>query len=110
MPVQKRSAAPAPPAATGKTAKSAPKKSAAGAKPAGPKVPAKSPTAAATHEAPAKRAATKKAAAPGFDVELNRAEIEREAYLIWAGRGHEHGQSQQDWLAAIELVKARQQS
>ncbi|MBA3973078.1 MAG: hypothetical protein C0504_02535 [Candidatus Solibacter sp.] len=73
------------------------------------KTAAKPVTAAATHKATARRTATKKAAAPAFHVDLHREEVEREAYLIWASRGHEHGQAHEDWLRAIETVKARHQ-
>ena len=100
MPVKKKVEIAAVPAAEPKPAKRATKKAAAAA----PKA-----TAAATHKAPATRA-TKKAAAAVFDAELHRAEIEREAYLAWVSRGHEHGQEHEDWLAAIEIVKARHQA
>jgi hypothetical protein len=70
---------------------------------------AKPATAAATHKAPAKRPAAANPAAPAFSVDAYRAEIEREAYLIWAGRGHKHGQAHEDWLRAIEIVKSRYQ-
>lgn len=99
-------------AAEAKPAKRATKKSASEPKAATARKPAAKPatppvTPAATHKAPAKRTVTKKAAAPAFDVDSHRQEIEREAYLIWVGRGHEHGQAHEDWLRAIEIVKAR---
>jgi transketolase len=110
MPIKNKSEVTTPPAAVDKTAKPAVKKPvAAGAKAASTKTAANPANSAATHKAPARHAAAKKLASPIFDIELHRAEIEREAYLMWAARGHEHGQSQHDWLAAIELVKARQQ-
>ncbi len=110
MPVKKKVEIAAVPAAEPKPAKRATKKAAAAApKATAAKTPAKSATAAATHKAPATRA-TKKAAAAVFDAELHRAEIEREAYLAWVSRGHEHGQEHEDWLAAIEIVKARHQA
>lgn len=109
MPAKKKvEIAPAPAAETKPAAKRTVKKAAApevvAAKP-----PAAKRTAAATHKAPATRAA-KKPAAPGFDIELHRAEIEREAYLLWVNRGHAHGQEHEDWLSAIEIVKARHQA
>ncbi len=72
------------------------------------------PTAAATHKAPARKAAAPKAkaaAAPksAFDAELHRTEIETEAYLLWESRGYTHGQEHEDWLRAVELVRARHQ-
>jgi hypothetical protein len=60
---------------------------------------------AATHIAPAKRSSP--AAAPVFDVEAYRAEIEREAYFLWERRGRKHGHAQEDWGRAIEIVRAR---
>lgn len=91
------------------TKKTAAEPKAAATRKATEKAAAKPITAAATHKAPAKRVVARKAAAPAFDVEMHREEIEREAYLIWAGRGHEHGQAHADWLRAIETVKARYQ-
>jgi len=82
------------------------KASPARSKPAVKRAP-KPATAAATHKAPARRTTAKKPAAPVFDVEMHRAEIEKEAYLLWAGRGHEHGLAHEDWLSAIEIVKTR---
>lgn len=111
MPVKKQSAQTSTPGVEGTTKPA--KKTTAAAKPAGAKKTtqksAATATAAATHKAPARRAAAKKPAAPVFDVEMHRAEIEHEAYLMWINRGHEHGQAHEDWLAAIELVKARHQ-
>ncbi|MBE0656292.1 MAG: DUF2934 domain-containing protein [Bryobacteraceae bacterium] len=116
MPIKKRvetesTAAAAEP----KTAKRATKKTTAEPKAATARKPAAKPatlsvTAAATHKATARRTATKTVVAPAFDVDVHREEVEREAYLIWAGRGHEHGQAHEDWLRAIELVKARHQN
>lgn len=90
--------------------KAAPETKAAPARKTAAKSPSKPVTAAATHKAPAKRPAAKKPAAPEFSVDTYREEIEREAYLIWAGRGHEHGQAHEDWLRAIEIVKSRHQN
>lgn len=114
MPTKKKAATETIAAADPKPAKRAAKKAAAEPKATSTRKPAVKPaiqpvTAAATHKATARRTTAKKAAAPVFNVEQHRAEIEREAYLIWAGRGHEHGQEQEDWLRAIELVKARYQ-
>ena len=80
-----------------------------------PEVKAKAaPTAAATHKAPARKSAAPKAAVkaaavrkPSFDENAFRSEIEREAYLIWESRGHAHGQAHEDWLRAVEVVRAR---
>lgn len=71
--------------------------------------PAKSP--AATHKSGTKRSAaaeSKKAVeqAP-FSVEAHRAEIEREAYFLFANRGFRHGRHADDWHQAIEIVRAR---
>lgn len=72
------------------------------------------PTAAATHKVPARKPAAPKPAAkaaaarkPAFDESAHRAEIEHEAYLLWESRGHEHGQAHQDWVRAVEVVRAR---
>lgn len=72
------------------------------------------PTAAATHKAPARKSAAPKAAVkaaiasqPAFDESAYRAEIEHEAYLLWESRGHEHGQAHEDWVRAVEIVRAR---
>jgi Protein of unknown function (DUF2934) len=80
-----------------------------------PEVKAKAtPTAAATHKAPARKSAAPKAAVkpaatpkPAFDENAYRAEIEHEAYLLWESRGHAHGEAHQDWLRAVEVVRAR---
>jgi hypothetical protein len=66
------------------------------------------PAAAATHKAPARKPAVRKPAPAGaFDIEAHRAEIEREAYFLWLNRGGAHGYAHEDWLRAIEIVKAR---
>lgn len=115
MPTKKKvESQPAPAAAEPKPVKRAAKKvatetKAAPARKTAAKPAAKPATAAATHKAPAKRPAAAKSAATAFSVDTYRAEIEREAYLIWAGRGHEHGQAHEDWLRAIEIVKSRYQ-
>jgi|GEM_PF-5095961 len=110
MPAKKKSDVASPAAAGAETKKPAVKKPAAPRPKPAAKASPKAPTAAATHKAPARRPSAKKPAAPVFEVEIHRAEIDREAYLLWAGRGHEHGQAREDWLAAIEIVKARYQS
>jgi len=82
---------------------------------AAPEVTAKAaPTAAATHKAPARKSVAPKAEmtaaaarTPAFDESAFRAEIEREAYLLWESRGHQHGQAHKDWARAVELVRAR---
>jgi hypothetical protein len=105
MPAKKKNETEAP-AAAPKPVKRAVKKVAApaAAKVEKPKKPAAA-TAAATHKAPAKRA--EKLVDAKFDVNAHRGEIEYEAYLLWASRGHEHGQAHEDWLKAIEIVKSR---
>jgi hypothetical protein len=66
-------------------------------------------TPAATHKSTPRKAAprAKAAAAQGFDIELHRAEIEQEAYFLWINRGGVHGHATEDWLRAVEIVKAR---
>ena len=84
------------------------------AKPANSRAPAApvstSKASAATHKAPARRSAPAAAIAATvdtFEVEAHRAEIEGEAYHNWLRRGAPHGSDEQDWLAAIEIVRAR---
>ena len=77
-----------------------------------PAAPVSTPKAsAATHKAPARRsapaAASIAATVDKFEVEAHRAEIEGEAYHNWLRRGAPHGSDEQDWLAAIEIVRAR---
>jgi hypothetical protein len=78
-------------------------------------VRSKSP--AATHKSPARKAAAPKGvksappaagALPAFSVDAYREEIEREAYFLFVNRGAQHGHEHEDWLRAIEIVKARQ--
>jgi hypothetical protein len=71
------------------------------------KAAAKKQSPAATHKAQAKRAAAKKPAVAVFDVEMHREEIAREAYHLWQNRGCVHGHQHEDWLKAIEIVRAR---
>jgi hypothetical protein len=64
---------------------------------------------AATHKVPVRKAVARKSPskpAP-FDVEAHRAEIEREAYFLWLGRGCSHGSAGEDWVKAVEIVMAR---
>ena len=66
-------------------------------------------TPAATHKSTPRKSAprAKAATAQGFDIELHRAEIEQEAYFLWINRGGVHGHATEDWLRAVEIVKAR---
>jgi hypothetical protein len=74
--------------------------------------------AAATHKSPARKAVTAAPAAEvviqsivaentTFDVELHHEEIRTEAYLNWLHNGCPQGSEHQDWLAALEIVRAR---
>jgi hypothetical protein len=101
-------------------------------KAAEPAVPAKKKTTqsktttpAATHKAPAtKQSAPRKSAvkaepapAPAvevvtasvvtFDAAQHHEEISREAYFVYLSRGAGHGNEHEDWLKAIEIVRAR---
>jgi len=70
------------------------------------------PTAAATHKAPARKSAVPKSEIvrqPAFDESAHRAEIEQAAYLLWESRGYTHGQAHEDWISAVETVRARYQ-
>ncbi|MCL4796972.1 MAG: DUF2934 domain-containing protein [Bryobacteraceae bacterium] len=106
---QPEAAAPAPkrraPARTkaAEAAPESPKAKAPASKKAAPKTPA------ATHKAPARKVTPRKTTAktPAFDIELHRAEIEREAYFLWLSRGSAHGDAGSDWLQAVEIVKTR---
>ncbi len=66
-------------------------------------------TPAATHKAAVRKTVVRKSVAKPamFDVEAHRAEIEREAYFLWLGRGGAHGSAGEDWFKAVEIVKAR---
>ena len=88
------------------------------------KTKAKSP--AATHKSPARKAAPRKSEVKGavaemqvekaaaadtaFDAAANHDEIAREAYYLFLNRGTHHGHEHEDWLRAIEIVKARHQA
>jgi hypothetical protein len=76
--------------------------------------PAKSP-AAATHKTPARKASVEVAAVErtaavrvaSFDVAAHHDEISKEAYYHWLRRGAPQSSEEHDWLAAIEIVRAR---
>jgi hypothetical protein len=68
-----------------------------------PAARAKSP--AATHKSPAK-----KTTRLTFRAEEHHEEIAREAYYLWVDRGHAHGKAMDDWLQAVETVKARRKT
>lgn len=104
------------PATNAKTEKSKPVKT---SKPVAP-----SKSSAATHKAPARKPAVRKAAAaaasagtgtapvvagarPAFDPSAFHAEIAQEAYYLWVNRGGGSGQEHEDWLRAVEIVRAR---
>ena len=81
------------------------------------KARSKSP-AAATHKAPArKNVPAAPAAEPAiqdfaaeeaaFDISLHHEEISKEAYYTWLRNGCPQGSEHHDWLAAIEIVRAR---
>ncbi|MBI5083948.1 MAG: DUF2934 domain-containing protein [Acidobacteria bacterium] len=72
---------------------------------------------AATHKAPARKTAARRSVptaqeppSPVFDETLHKAEIAHEAYMLWLKRGASHGQAHQDWLRAVEIVRARRQA
>jgi hypothetical protein len=78
---------------------------------------AKSP-AAATHKAPARKAVQSAPAAKvaaestfvevaTFDVAFHHEEISKEAYYTWVRNGCPKNTEHSDWLAAIEVVRAR---
>lgn len=112
MPAKKKS--PTTPAETeakpAAARKRAPKTAAPAAAAPEVKPAAKTKSAAATHKAPVRRTTKKAAPAFVFDVEANRAEIEREAYLNWVNRGYTHGDDTADWLRAVETVRVRKQA
>lgn len=73
---------------------------------------------AATHKAPARKALAAVAGVDSpveavvvetttFDISLHHAEISTEAYYHWLRRGCPQGSEHDDWLAAIEVVRAR---
>jgi hypothetical protein len=66
-------------------------------------------TPAATHKSTPRKSAprAKASTVAAFDIELHRAEIEQEAYFLWINRGGVHGHATEDWLRAVEIVKAR---
>lgn len=88
------------------------------------KTTAKAKSAAATHKTPVRKTAVRKTAAAAaaaaaqtgtlsissFDVAAHHDEIAREAYFLYLDRGAHHGREHEDWLRAIEIVKARYQA
>lgn len=73
---------------------------------------AKATSPAATHKTPARKPAARKAApaaTPAFDAAAHHDEIAREAYFLFLNRGAQHGHEHEDWLRAVEIVKARHQ-
>ncbi|MDR3719568.1 MAG: DUF2934 domain-containing protein [Bryobacteraceae bacterium] len=79
----------------------------------------KSP-AAATHKAPARKSVPAAPAAEpaveafvaetvAFDISLYHEEISKEAYYTWLRNGCPQSTEHHDWLAAIEVVRARHQ-
>ncbi len=82
---------------------------------AAPKRAARAKAPAATHAvpetktgaAPARKTAPRRRTAKSFDPVFHHEEIAREAYLLWLGRGMEHGRDQEDWHRAVEIVRTR---
>jgi len=70
------------------------------------KKPARSKSAAATHKTTT-RTKSVTVAAPPFDASAHHDEIARVAYFLWLDRGAHHGHEHEDWLRAVEIVKAR---
>lgn len=66
---------------------------------------------AATHKTTARKAPVRKSALKAapleFDAAAHHDEIAREAYFLFLNRGAQHGYEHEDWLRAIEIVKAR---
>ena len=58
-------------------------------------------------KAAARRPAARKRGAASFDPAARHEEIAREAYLLWLARGMRHGNDQEDWYKAVEIVRAR---
>ncbi|MGD0577582.1 MAG: DUF2934 domain-containing protein [Bryobacteraceae bacterium] len=82
--------------------------------PGGPEtLPAKANSPAATHKAPARKPHVEETIeahaveTPSFDAAPRHDEISREAYSNWLRRGCPHGSPQEDWLAAVALLRAR---
>lgn len=88
------------------------------------KTTAKAKSAAATHKTAARKTVARKPAAKAaaaaaqaenspaqaFDAAAHHEEIAREAYFLYLDRGAHHGHEHEDWLRAIEIVKARYQA
>ncbi|WP_321470956.1 DUF2934 domain-containing protein [uncultured Paludibaculum sp.] len=107
-------AAESAPATKSKTEKSKPASTAAVSK-----------SSAATHKATARKPAVRKTVAaaataspapvsspaaeakPAFDAAACQHEIATEAYYQWMNRGGGEGREQEDWLRAVEVVRAR---
>ena len=79
---------------------------------------AKANSPAATHKNPSRKAAARKAplkaeaqlpATLTFDAAAHHDEIAHEAYILFINRGAQHGHDHEDWLRAVEIVKARYQ-
>ena len=77
---------------------------------------ARSKSPAATHKAPARKSvpaapaaepAVEAAETTAFDTSLHHEEISKEAYYTWLRNGCPQGTEHHDWLAAIEIVRAR---
>ena len=80
----------------------------------------KAKSSAATHKSPARKTGIAAAASEPaveavivetatFDVGLHHEEISKEAYCTWLRNGCPQGSEHHDWLAAIEIVRARHQ-
>lgn len=89
---------------------------AAAADSAAPKRATRAKAPAATHAAgqetkpraaAARKTAPRRRTARAFDPALHHEEIAREAYQLWLNRGMAHGRDQDDWHAAVEIVRAR---
>ena len=69
-------------------------------------------SAAATHKTAARKPAAAKAAEtptakPAFNVEEHRATVSEQAYILWLEGGCTDGRAHEDWIRAIEIVRAR---
>jgi len=42
-----------------------------------------------------------------LDMDLDASEVAEVAYLLWLDRGGEHGQDEEDWRRAVEIVRDR---
>lgn len=89
------------------TTPAAPKSSAATHKTAARKPAARQPLAAAAAAGSAITLPASAPAKPAFDPSAFHNEIASEAYFQWVNRGGTHGSEQEDWLRAVEIVRAR---